>query len=150
MTSESFVRYFAIFEILLIVSEFNIQYINKSVWEFDIFFLIFRMWIKNAHHQTNQENWFRISCFAKLIRIKFWRCSYPWKLTLSDMRQVPRCHSNDFIKISRFSHKMTSHSVKHCIWPVIWLRIKKVPRADMESATFEPLGITQFFYVTIF
>ena len=58
-TSESLVRYFAIRELLLILSEFNVQYINGSVFEFYTLFIILRMHIKKSYHgrikKTNSE-----------------------------------------------------------------------------------------------
>ena len=44
------IRYFAIIEFLLILSEFNLQYINRSVCEFYMLFMILRMAMKTAHH----------------------------------------------------------------------------------------------------
>ena len=43
---ESLVRYFSILECLLILSELNVQYINKSVCEFESRFIRLRMTIK--------------------------------------------------------------------------------------------------------
>ena len=96
------IRNLALLEFLLILSEFNLQCINGSVCEFYMLFMILWMAIKKAHHQTNQENWFRTSCFVRIIRIKFWSCLYPWNLTLNAMRILLGCHWIDFIKISRW------------------------------------------------
>ena len=63
-STTTIILYFAIIEFLIILSEFNLQYINRSVCEFYMLFMILRMPIKKAHHQTNQENWFRRSCFV--------------------------------------------------------------------------------------
>ena len=49
------IRYFAIREFLLILSKFNLQYINKSVCEFYMLFMILRMAIKKTHNQKNQK-----------------------------------------------------------------------------------------------
>ena len=54
--SEYLVQYLVISEILLILSEFNDQNINRSVCGFYIRLLTLRMFIKKAHHEANEEN----------------------------------------------------------------------------------------------
>ena len=55
-TPEYIVLHLVIREILLILSEFNVQYINRSVGEFYTLLIILRMWIKKMHHEKNEEN----------------------------------------------------------------------------------------------
>ena len=46
----------AILQILLMLSEFNQTDVYRSVCEFYILIIIFRMHIKEAHHERNEEN----------------------------------------------------------------------------------------------
>ena len=54
--SEFRVPYFSNSEILLISSELNVQYINRSVCEFEILFVMPWMAIQKTDHERNQEN----------------------------------------------------------------------------------------------
>ena len=105
-------RYFAILEILLILSEFNQTDVNRSVCEFYIRLVILRIPIKKAHHEKNQENWFENRDFWERIRIQFWRRLYPWNLTLNAMRLLTRSYSIDFMKIFTLPRKW------YQIWPI--------------------------------
>ena len=93
---------FAILEVLLILSEFYLQYVNRSVWEFCSKLIILQMSIQKPHHERNEDNWFQESWVLRIIRIKFWSHLNPWNLTLNAMRLLQRSHSIDFMKISGF------------------------------------------------
>ena len=112
-TSESHVRYSAILEFLLMLSEFNLQYINRSVCEFYIPLIILRISIRKAHHEKNQENGFQKKRDVwERIRIQFGRRLYPWNLTLNAMKQIPRSHFIDFMKFWN-SHKQNFKSLSN-------------------------------------
>ena len=120
------IRYLALLEFLLILSEFNLQHINGSVCEFYMLFMTLRMAIKKTHHKTNQENRFWTSCFVKIIRINVWSSLYPWQLTLNAMILLPWHHSIDFMKTCSIHAKhervrstlQTHNSARnHIEWP---------------------------------
>ena len=93
---------------LLILSEFNVQYINRSVGEFYTLLIILRMWIKKVHHERNEENWFQESWFLKIIIIKCWKRLYACNLTRRTMRLLPGASSIYFIKIPHFCQNAVS------------------------------------------
>ena len=130
------VRSFAILELVLIVWEFNVQCINRSVCEFWALIIRIRMHINEAYHHRNQENWF----WEIVISENNWNhipnTFISMRIDAEHNETAPaisddRLHGNICILTT-----MTSNYDQKVFWinRIRWIR--KGYKTDMESPTF--------------
>ena len=136
-TSEYLVRYFSICELLLIWSEFNVQHINGSVFEFYTLFIMLRMDTRNHIMSKIKKTNIEKSWFLKIIRNQKLEAFISIKIK-AENNETTLAISVDWIHedVTIFS-KMTPNCDQNCSSHNMDPRVRKESRTDMESATFD-------------